>query len=134
MTALIIVSLVLIILGLLFVVGGKNIDEQVPPLDLKYSKLVSLLNSTRGSILDKRNNLLVIGVKTYGGETLFTIKETVSQEVSIVYSIKNNPTCADFELRYIFSQASCLHNPGNVVEKINQDIASKIQELYSKYL
>lgn len=108
--------------------GGNVYNKSRGDLELKYSSLVSLLLSTheRIRLLKKDSNIVVLGVVSMGGKTLFTIKERPKDgggdEVSIVYSIKDNPTCKDFDLRFVFSEHQCLYDPELVLKSINQRI------------
>jgi hypothetical protein len=96
--------------------------------------LVSLLLSTheRIRLLKKDSNIVVLGLVSMGGKTLFTIKERPKDgggdEVSIVYSIKDNPTCKDFDLRFVFSEQLSLYNPELVLKSINQKIKEYLIE------
>jgi hypothetical protein len=127
MTAIIIIS-VIIIGVVLYMMGGNVYDKSRGDLELKYSSLVSLLLSTHDRIrqLKKDSNIIVLGVVSMGGKTLFTIKERPKDgggdEVSILYSIKDNPTCKDFDLRFVFSEQLCLYDPELVLKSINQKI------------
>ena len=97
-------------------------------MDLKYHRFVSLLLSTNDHIgfLKKNNNHLILRIISVGGEVLLSIKETIkegeSDIVSIVYSIKDNPTYKDFDLRFLYSGSICLNDPEFVVSSINQRI------------
>jgi hypothetical protein len=127
MTAIIIIS-VIIIGVVLYMMGGNVYDKSRGDLELKYSSLVSLLLSTHDRIrlLKKDSNIVVLGVVSMGGKTLFTIKERPKDgggdEVSIVYTIKDNPTCKDFDLRFVYSEHKCLADPEFVLSSINQKI------------
>lgn len=135
MTAIIIIS-VIIIGVVLYMMGGNVYDKSRGDLELKYSGLVSLLLSTHDRIrlLKKDSNILVLGVVSMGGKTLFTIKERPKDgggdEVSIVYSIKDNPTCKDFDLRFIFSEHQSLFKPEFVLSSINEKIKEHLIKLY----
>ena len=63
---------------------------------------------------------------------MFTIKERPKDgggdEVLIVYSIKDNPTCKDFDLRFVFSEQQSLYNPELVLKSINQKIKEYLIE------
>lgn len=108
--------------------GGNVYDKSRGCLELKYSGLVSLILSTHDRIrlLKKGSNILVLGVVSMGGKTLFTIKERPKDdggdEVSIVYSIKENPSCKDFYLQFVFSEHLSLYDPKLVLSAINQKI------------
>jgi hypothetical protein len=125
---LILIISVLAIGGILYKLGGNVYNKSRGELELKYHSLVSHLLSThdRIRIIEKTNNLLVIGVVSMGGKTLFTIKERPKEgggdEVSITYSIKDNPTTNDFDLRFVFSEQQCISEPEFVLRKINQRI------------
>ena len=127
MTAIIII-LVIVIAIVLYMMGGNVYDKSRGDLELKYNSLVSLILSSHDRIrlLKKDSNILVLGVVSMGGKTLFTIKERPKDgggdEVSIIYSIKDNPTCKDFDLRHVFSEHQCLNNPDFVLMSINQKI------------
>ena len=132
------IVLVFVVVSIVFYMMRGNVyDKLRGDLEMKYQSLVSLLLSThdRIRILKKDSNILILGVVSVGGKTLFTIKERPKDgggdEVSIVYSIKDNPTCKDFDLRFVFSEHQSLHNPEFVLSSINQ----KIKEyLISKHL
>jgi hypothetical protein len=127
MTAIIIISAIVIAI-VLYKMFYNFYDRSRSNLEVKYSSLISLLLSTHDRIclLKKESNLVVLGVLSKGGKTLFTIKERPKDggggEVSIVYSIKDNPTCKDFDLRFIFSEQLSLHDPQLVLMSINQKI------------
>lgn len=116
--------------------GGNVYDKSRGDLELKYSGLVSLLLSTHDRIrlLKKDSNIVVLGVVSMGGKTLFTIKERPKDgggdEVSIVYSIKDNPSCKDFDLRFVFSEHKCLADPEFVLMSINEKIKEHLIKLY----
>lgn len=135
MTAIIIIS-VIIIGVVLYMMGGNVYDKSRGDLELKYSSLVSLLLSTHDRIrlIKKDSNIVVLGVVSMGGKTLFTIKERPKDgggdEVSIVYSIKDNPTCKDFDLRFVYSESKCLADPEFVLMSINQKIKEHLIKLY----
>lgn len=135
MTAIIIISVIIIAI-VLYMMGGNVYDKSRGDLELKYSSLVSLLLSTHDRIrlLKKDSNIVVLGVVSMGGKTLFTIKERPKDgggdEVSIVYSIKDNPTCKDFDLRFVFSEHKCLADPEFVLMSINQKIKEHLIKLY----
>lgn len=113
---------------ILYYLGGKVYDKSRVELDLKYRRLVAILLSSHEKIrvIKKSNNLLVIGVVSMGGKTLFTIKERPKEgggdEVSITYSIKDNPTTKDFDLRLVFSEQKCVSEPEHVWGLINEKI------------
>ena len=129
MTAIIIISL--IIFGVVLYMMRSNVyDKSRGDLELKYSRLVSLLLSTHDGIrlLKKDDNVVVLGGerRMYRGRirTLVTIKEKRKvgggDEVLIVYSIKGDPTCKDFDFRFLFSIQQALHDPDFVLMSINQ--------------
>lgn len=111
-----------------YMMRGNVYDKLRGDLEMKYQSLVSLLLSTHDRIrlLKKDSNILILGVVSVGGKTLFTIKERPKDgggdEVSVVYSIKDNPTCKDFDLRFVFSESQTLYNPEFVLSSINQKI------------
>lgn len=132
-----IVLLVILVIFLLYLYGGAQHDKSVPALDKKYYLLISQIMSShdRYRILLNQNNHLVIGVASEGGKTLFTIKETANNKVSIVYSIKDNPITSDFDLRFEFSQLTCLNDPGAVLLTIGKRIENHIfQEEWFKWV
>lgn len=97
-------------------------------MDLKYQSLISFICSThhRIRLLKKETNILVLDFASMGGKTLLTIKENPNggggDVVSIVYSIKDNPTYKDFDLRFLYSESICLNDPKFVLSSINQRI------------
>lgn len=135
MTAIVIIS-VIVIATVLYMMGGNVYNKSRGDLELKYSGLVSLLLSTHDRIhlLKKDSNILVLGIISMGGKTMFTIKESPKDrggdDVSIVYSIKDNPTCKDFDLRFLFSEQLSLYDPELVLSSINQKIKEHLIKLY----
>jgi len=117
----IIIVLVLLVLVLLFLYGGETINRNTPPLSLKYPDLTNLILSAHreNKILVDHGNRLIIGVSNYAGSTLFSLSETPDNNLRIKYNIKNNPLIADFELRFEFTQISCLHDPISVIKKLS---------------
>lgn len=116
--------------------GGNVYDKSRGDLELKYSSLVSLLLSTHARIrlLKKNSNIVVLGEVSMGGKTLFTIKERPKDgggyEVSIIYSIKDNPTYKYFDLRFFYSEHKCLADPEFFLRSINQKIKEHLMAQY----
>jgi hypothetical protein len=122
---------IMVLIGIamfLYFLGGQVYNKSRVELDLKYPRLVAILLSSddRIRVIKKSSNVLVIGVVSMGGKTLFTIKERPKEdggdEVLITYSIKDNPTTKDFDLRYVFSEQKCINDPEYVLTSINQSI------------
>ena len=128
----IILLIVAIAVALFYAWGNNEYNKTREDLEMKYSSLVSQLLSSheRIRILTKKNNMLVIGVVSMGGKTLFTIKEQPNgekiDEVSIVYSIKDSPIVKNFDLSFVFSEQQCLYDFRNVLKKINERIKDDI--------
>ena len=133
MAIFIIVVLVILVFVLLYLYGGQTINKNTPPLSLKYPDLTNLILSSHSNnqILVDHGNKLVIGISNTAGSTLFSISETPNNFLRIVYSIKNNPIIADFELRFEFTQISCLHDPTSVLSRLNLLIGQEIQNKLS---
>lgn len=118
-----------VFVGVIFYIITQNLyNKSRGDLDNKYQNLVSLLllTNARISLLKKDSNILVLGEIELSGKTFFTIKESRKNSdldvVSIVYSIKDNPTCKDFDLRFVFSQHQSLFDPEFVLSSISQKI------------
>jgi len=124
----IVIIVLLVIAFFLYYLGGQVYDKSRVELDLKYPRLVAILLSShdRIRVIRKSSNILVIGVVSMGGKTLFTINERPKDgggdEVLITYSIKDNPTTKDFDLRFVFSEHKCINDPEYVFSTINQGI------------
>ena len=123
------IVLALVVVGIIFYIISENVyNKSRGDLENKYQNLVSLLllTNARLRLLKKRNNILVIGLLELSGKTFFTIKEIQKNfdmdVVSIVYSIKDNPTYKDFDLRFLYSESICLTDPKFVLSSINQRI------------
>lgn len=122
------IIVLLVVAFFLYYLGGQVYDKSRVELDLKYHRLVAILLSSheRIRVIKKSSNVLVIGVVSMGGKTLFTIKERPKDgggdEVLITYSIKDNPTTKDFDLRFVFSEHKCINDPEYVFSAISQGI------------
>lgn len=71
------IILTIIVVAIVFYMMGGNVyDKSRGDLEIKYQSLVSLLLSTHDRIrlLKKGSNILLLGVVSMGGKTLFTIK------------------------------------------------------------
>lgn len=123
------IVLALVVVGIIFYIISENVyNKSRGDLENKYQNFVSLLllTNARLRLLKKRNNILVLGLLELSGKTFFTIKEIQKNSdmdvVSIVYSIKDNPTYKDFDLRFLYSESICLNDPKFVLSSINQRI------------
>jgi hypothetical protein len=123
------IALALVVVGIIFYIISENVyNKSRGNLVNKYQNLVSLLllTNARLRLLKKSNNILVLGLLELSGKTFFTIKEIQKNSdvdvVPIVYSIKDNPTYKDFDLRFLYSESICLNDPKFVLSSINQRI------------
>ena len=126
----VIVLLIVLILILLYLYGGQTIEKNTPPLSRKYPDLTNLILSghSNNRIYIDHGNKLVIGVSSIGGSTTFSLSETPNNNLRVKYNIKNNPLIPDIELRFEFTQVSCLHDPENVFQRLNSLIGQEIQK------
>lgn len=133
MTAFIIIIVIIILGVILFSKGQKHYNASAPILSRKYSDLFKIILEShyQNEVIQNNNNRLIIGVRTYGGQTLFHINENVDNTISIKYEIKENPAFADFTLRFEFSQHKCLNEPEEIWHLINQEIESYIISVIS---
>ena len=128
-----IILLIIILISVsLYLIGGKTIDNSTPPLTKKYFAVVEKMLSghPQSEIFIIKPNYLALGVKNYGGETIFTLTETPLNTVKITFEIKNNPPVPNFILRFEFNQTTCIYEPEIVFGSINDKIAKKYKELF----